>query len=76
VVGTRESGDSSKARALRGFVQRQRQMPGRIERCIMAIITGTATTPFKTALQYSALTGSMAVRFEPTPIAVAAAITA
>jgi hypothetical protein len=39
---------------------------------IMTIMTGTATTPLITALQYNALMGSRGVRVMPIPSAVAA----
>ena len=41
---------------------------------IMVTITGTATMPLMTALQNSALIGSIAVKFSPAPTTVATAI--
>ena len=46
---------------------------GRMVIGIMTTISGTATTPFITALQNSALIGSMATKLMKTPISVAAA---
>ena len=42
---------------------------------IIITITGTATTPLITAVQNSALIGSMGVKFKASPSSVAAAIT-
>ena len=44
---------------------------GRIVMIIMTTIKGTATTPFSTALQNSALIGSIETKFNPTPSSVA-----
>ena len=42
---------------------------------ISRIITGTASTPLITALQYSAEIGLIGVKFSPMPIAAASAST-
>src|SRR4051812_16332036 len=45
-----------------------------LERCIMSAMTGTATTPLITALQNSALIGSIGLKLSRTPSRVATAM--
>ncbi len=49
---------------------------GRMVRRIIMTMTGTATTPFSTALQYSARIGSIGEKFSATPSAMPTAIVA
>src|SRR5260221_10973620 len=51
-------------------------MRGFMAMTIMTAIRGAASTPFMTALQYSALMGSRDVKFKATPPIVASAIVA
>jgi hypothetical protein len=57
----------------RGGKVKSPMMSLRIEKIIIIAIIGTAATPFTTALQNSALIGSIGVKFMTAPTSVATA---